>query len=286
MLELVEFRKEYDSVIAVSDSTFSVSSHEVFGLVGPNGAGKTTTLKAIVGLLEPTHGTVRFDGRSPTIPAVRERIGWLPEETSLYEDMTPESYLRFFADLYNVSRTQADRRITDILDRLDLAVRDRRLGDCSKGMRRKVAMARALINDPDLVVFDEPASGLDPLTTREVISVTRDLADQGKTVVFSAHDLHHVEQVCDRVAVMADGANVAEGTLPEIRADHGSTTYHVYTTVPVEGGTKSGDRYRVDLDDPDEIPTVRAAAEAGDGRVADVRTTEPSLEDVFLSITG
>jgi len=286
MLEVDGFQKRYGDVLAVEGSSFSVAPGEVFGLVGPNGAGKTTTLQAVVGLIDPTAGTVTVDGRPPTDPAVRSQVGWLPENTALYEEMTATAYLRFFADLYDVPAAVAADRIAATLDRLDLSERHRRLGDCSKGMQRKVAMARALVNDPALVVFDEPASGLDPLTTREVVSVTKELADRGKAVLFSAHDLHHVETVCDRVAVMHEGRVAAQGALEEIRAAHGGPTYHVYVDVALPDATADGDRYRIDLEDVDRIAAVRRrVAEAG-GTVLDVRSSEPSLEDVFVSVTG
>jgi ABC-2 type transport system ATP-binding protein len=286
MIEVDGLRKKYGDFVAVEGSSFSVEAGEVFGLVGPNGAGKTTTLKALVGLLEPTAGTARVAGRPPAEPATRADLGWLPEESPLYEDMTARSYLRFFADLYDVPRDVADTRINDTLDRLDLDRRDRPLGDCSKGMKRKVAIARSLVNDPDAVVYDEPASGLDPLTTHVVVEFTRELAEEGKAVLFSAHDLHHVESVCDRVAIMHEGQIVTRGSLGEIRAEHGGTSYHVYATVPVDGSEPAGDRHHATVDSMDAVEQRRTEAENQGGRVVDIRTEEPSLEEVFLSVTS
>lgn len=286
MIDVESLGKEYGDVVAVSDVTFSVSRGEVFGLVGPNGAGKTTTLKTLVGLLEPTSGTVRIGGRDPTDPETRSVVGWLPEESPLYEDMTARSYLRFFADLYDVDRNTADERIEGTLDRLQLDSRDRPLGDCSKGMRRKVAIARSLVNDPAVVVYDEPASGLDPLTTHEVIEFTRELADDGTTVVFSAHNLHHVESVCDRVTILHEGSVVARGSLEEIRAAYGGTTYRVFTSVAVSGAEPSGDRYVVTVDDMAAVDSIRSRVQANDGNILDIRTDEPSLEEIFLTVTA
>jgi ABC-2 type transport system ATP-binding protein len=217
---------------------------------------------------------------------MRRNLGFLPEESPLYAEMTADSYLRFFADLYDVPRDVAADRIEDALDRLDLDHRDRRIGDMSKGMKRKVAIARALVNDPDVLVFDEPASGLDPLTTNYIIEFTRELRDEGKTVVFSAHNLYHVESVCDRVVIMNRGEIVARGTLSEIHDRHGTTAYHVYTTVPVDDAVEDGDRYRRTVADVDAVESVRAAAEAAGGEVVDIHTEESSLEDVFLDIAG
>ncbi|MFB6301801.1 MAG: ABC transporter ATP-binding protein, partial [Haloferacaceae archaeon] len=211
---------------------------------------------------------------------------FLPEESPLYEDMTARSYLRFFADLYDVPRETADGRIGDALDRLELEHRERRLGDVSKGMKRKVAIARSLVNDPDVLVYDEPASGLDPLTTDAVLAFTRELSDRGKTVLFSAHNLYHVESVCDRIVIMDRGEIVARGTVPEIRAEHGETTYWAFTDVAVDGARPSGDRYVVEVPDMDAVERVREAAGAAGGEVVDIRTEEPSLEDVFLDVVG
>ncbi|MFB6120191.1 MAG: ATP-binding cassette domain-containing protein [Halobacteriaceae archaeon] len=284
MIEVESLRKTYGDVVAVEGSTFSVDDGEVFGLVGPNGAGKTTTLKMLAGLLEPTAGRATVAGHDASETAMRRHLGWLPEESPLYEDMTARSYLSFFADLYDVPADVAEERIAETLDRLELAERDRKLGDCSKGMRRKVAIARALVNDPDVLIFDEPASGLDPVTTHAVVTFTRELASEGKTVLFSAHDLHQVEDVCDRVAIMNHGEIVAEGTIPEIRAAHGGTEYRVFTDVAVDGATRRDGRYVTTVGDMAGVDAVRDAVEEAGGEVLDIRTREPDLETVFLRV--
>ncbi|KAB1188512.1 MULTISPECIES: ABC transporter ATP-binding protein [Haloferax] len=290
MITVENLRKTYGDFPAVVGSDFSVESGEVFGIVGPNGAGKTTTLKMLAGLVEPTSGTAEVLGFDPEDPEMRRKLGFLPEESPLYEDMTPRSYLRFFADLYDVPRDVADERTGEVLDRLDLEYRDRRLGDMSKGMKRKVAIARSLVNDPDLLIYDEPASGLDPLTTNVVLEFVRELRDEGKTVVFSAHNLFHVESVCDRVVILNRGEIIARGTVPEIRAEHGETTYHVYTTVELPATddhpatTPEGDRFVAEVADMAAVETLREAAESAGGRVSDIRTDEASLEDIFLRL--
>jgi ABC-2 type transport system ATP-binding protein len=287
MITVENLRKTYGTFPAVVGSSFEVGRGEIFGVVGPNGAGKTTTLKMLAGLIEPTDGVVRVGEFDAGDPEMRRRLGFLPEESPLYEDMTPRSYLRFFADLYDVPREEATRRTEETLDRLELEHRERRLGDMSKGMKRKVAIARSLVNDPDLLVYDEPASGLDPLTTNYVLEFTRELAERGKTVVFSAHNLYHVESVCDRVVIMNRGEIIARGTVPEIRDEHGTTTYHVFTTVPVDGSDPVDDgRHRSVVADMDAVEAVRAAAEAAGGGVDDIRTREPSLEEIFLDLAG
>ncbi|WP_246982591.1 ABC transporter ATP-binding protein [Halorientalis marina] len=284
MIEVRDLRKEYGTFTAVDGSTFEVDRGEVFGIIGPNGAGKTTTLKMLAGLLEPTEGTAQVAGYPAGEPEMRRRLGFLPEESPLYEEMTPTSYLNFFADLYDVPGDVAKERMHETLDELDLQHRDRALGDMSKGMKRKVAIARSLINDPDVLIYDEPASGLDPLTTNYVIDFTSTLADEGKTIVFSAHNLYHVEEICDRVAIMNEGHIVAQGDLDDLRAEHGSTEYHVYTTVEVPDSVQENGRHRTVVENMDAVERTREAAQDAGGSVVDIRTKESSLEEVFLDL--
>jgi len=284
MIAACELRKEYGGFVAVEGSTFEVEEGEVFGIIGPNGAGKTTTLKMIAGLIEPTSGEVSVAGYDAGETEMRHRLGFLPEESPLYEEMTPLSYLDFFADLYDVPDGVADRRIHDTLERLDLEHRDRPLGDMSKGMKRKVAIARSLVNDPDVLVYDEPASGLDPLTTNYIIEFTQELATQGKTIVFSAHNLYHVETICDRVAIMNEGSVVAQGDLDELQAAHGETKYHVYTTVEVPDSVRENGRYHRVVETMGAVDETRTAAQDAGGDVVDIRTEESSLEEVFLNV--
>jgi len=284
MIEARELRKEYGDFVAVEGSTFSVEQGEVFGVIGPNGAGKTTTLKMLSGLLEPTDGEISVAGYDVTDTAMRQQLGFLPEESPLYEEMTPTSYLRFFADLYDVPKDVATERMHETLDELDLEHRERKLGDMSKGMKRKVAIARSLINDPDVLVYDEPASGLDPLTTNYVIEFTEQLAEEGKTIVFSAHNLYHVETICDRVAIMNEGHIVARGDLEELQAEYGEREYYVYTTVEVPDAVQENGHWRRVVDSMDGVDAVREAATAAGGDVIDIRTEESSLEEVFLNV--
>ncbi len=299
ILEVEGLRKEYGNFVAVEGSSFSIDRGEVFGVVGPNGAGKTTTLKMLAGLVEPTGGTARVAGYEPGEPAMQRRLGFLPEESPLYEEMTARSYLRFFADLYGVPREVADERIERTLDRLDLEHRDRRLGNVSKGMKRKVAITRALVNDPDVLIFDEPASGLDPLTTNYIIEFTRELSEEGKTIVFSAHNLFHVESICDRIAVMNEGRIIARGSVEEIREAHGGTVYYVYATVegshgleavetadsPVTVSRENGHVEHV-VEEMAHVEAIREAVEAADGRITDIQTETPTLEEIFLELAS
>jgi ABC-2 type transport system ATP-binding protein len=216
---------------------------------------------------------------------MRRQLGFLPEESPLYEEMTAISYLEFFADLYDVAPGVADERIHETLDDLDLEHRSRQIGDMSKGMKRKVAIARSLINDPEVLVYDEPASGLDPLTTNYIIEFTERLAEDGKTVVFSAHNLFHVESICDRMLIMNDGEIVARGDLATLQDEYGETTYNVYTTVELDGSVAENGHYRRTVGSMDGVEATREAADAAGGSVVDIRTDESSLEEVFLNVS-
>ncbi|WP_225334086.1 ABC transporter ATP-binding protein [Halomicrobium urmianum] len=284
MIEARDVRKEYGEFVAVAGSTFSVERGEVFGVIGPNGAGKTTTLKMLAGLIEPTGGEVSVAGYDAGETEMRRRLGFLPEESPLYEEMTPVSYLSFFADLYDVPDDVARERMHETLDELDLQHRERKLGDMSKGMKRKVAIARSLINDPDVLIYDEPASGLDPLTTNYVIDFTEQLAEEGKTIVFSAHNLYHVESICDRVAIMNEGRIVARGDLDELQDEYGDRRYHVYTTVEVPEAVSENGTWRRVVESMDGVEATREAAAGNGGEVVDIRTEESSLEEVFLNV--
>ncbi|MFB6311720.1 MAG: ABC transporter ATP-binding protein [Salinirussus sp.] len=284
MIEARGLRKEYGDFVAVADATFAVDEGEVLRIVGPNGAGKTTTLKMLAGLVEPTAGEAIVAGYSAGQTEMRHRLGFLPEESPLYEEMTAESYLNFFADLYDVPAGVADRRIHDTLEALDLQHRDRRIGDMSKGMTRKVAIARSLINDPAVLIYDEPASGLDPLTTNYIIDFTADLAAEGKTIVFSAHNLFHVEEICDRILILDEGDIVARGDLERLREEFGETRYHVYTSVDVPDSEQSNGRYHRVVDSMAAVDATREAAQQAGGTVLDIRTEQSSLEEVFLDI--
>jgi ABC-2 type transport system ATP-binding protein len=154
----------------------------------------------------------------------------------------------------------------------------------SKGMKRKVAIARSLINDPEVLIYDEPGSGLDPLTTNYIIEFTRELGDEGKTIVFSAHNLFHVESICDRVAIMNEGEIVAKGDLDELQEAYGETEYHVYTTVAVPDAVQENGRYRRIVQSMDAVEATRTAAQEAGGQVVDIRTEESSLEEVFLNV--
>ncbi|HWH07587.1 MAG TPA: ABC transporter ATP-binding protein [Candidatus Thermoplasmatota archaeon] len=279
--------KRYERQWAVRNLSFDVGRGEIFGIIGPNGAGKTTTLKVLAGLLTPTEGRASVGGIGTEDPRHKHRIGYLPEDSALYEDMTAVGYLRFFARLYEVPRRTADERIEDVLTRLSLdAWDDKKIGDMSKGMKRKVAIARTLIHDPEMVIYDEPASGLDPVVSAYVLDLVRDLRRRGKTVIFSAHNLYHVERICDRVLILRRGQVVASGDMKDIRQATRGTQYVVTVSVPIEGAAPGEQGFETTVHDVAEVKGIEERALAAGGRLVDVRTKELSLEEIFLRTTG
>jgi ABC-2 type transport system ATP-binding protein len=204
---------------AVDNVDFEVRRGEVFGLLGPNGSGKSTTVKLLLGLLHPTSGHIEVFGHSPRHVATKSLIGYLPEESYLYRFLDSRETLDFFGNLFDLPPSQRKRRAEELLKMVGLAdVRTRVVGEFSKGMQRRIGLAQALINDPDLVILDEPTAGMDPIGCREVKDLILTLAGRGKTVILSSHLLSDVEDVCDRVVVYYGGRIQAMGALKELLA--------------------------------------------------------------------
>lgn len=204
---------------AVDGVDFEVRRGEVFGLLGPNGSGKSTTIKMLLGLLHPTKGVIEVFGQSPRDVKTKARIGYLPEESYLYRYLDSRETLDFFGNLFTLPKEERARRSEQLLDMVGLTgARTRAVGEFSKGMQRRIGLAQALINDPDLVILDEPTAGLDPIGCREVKDLIVALARRGKTVILSSHLLSDVEDVCDRVVIYYGGKIQAQGTLKELLA--------------------------------------------------------------------
>src|SRR5271155_6070008 len=204
---------------AVDNVDFEVRRGEVFGLLGPNGSGKSTTVKMLLGLLYPTRGHIEVFGHSPRHVKTKAKIGYLPEESYLYRFLDSHETLNFFGNLFDLPPAQRKQRTEELLEMVGLSqVRTRVMGEFSKGMQRRIGLAQALINDPDLVILDEPTAGLDPIGCREVKDLIIALARRGKTVILSSHLLSDVEDVCDRVVIYYGGKIQAAGTLKELLA--------------------------------------------------------------------
>src|SRR5881296_2042282 len=204
---------------AVDNVDFEVRRGEVFGLLGPNGSGKSTTVKMILGLLYPTRGHIEVFAHSPRHVRTKSRIGYLPEESYLYRYLNSRETLEFFGKLFSLPTGERKNRTEQLLEMVGLSsARTRAVGEFSKGMQRRIGLAQALINDPDLVILDEPTAGLDPIGCREVKDLILALARRGKTIILSSHLLSDVEDVCDRVVIYYGGKIQAMGPLKDLLA--------------------------------------------------------------------
>ena len=255
---------------AVDNVDFEVRKGEVFGLLGPNGSGKSTTVKLLLGLLNPTKGHIEVFGHSPRHVQTKARIGYLPEESYLYRYLNSRETLDFFGNLFHLDKADRDNRAEQLLEMVGLGkTQTRAVGEFSKGMQRRIGLAQALINDPDLVILDEPTAGLDPIGCREVKDLIVALARRGKTVILSSHLLSDVEDVCDRVVIYYGGKIQAAGTLKELLA----TPDTLRITTPVLP--------RATLEKV--LATIREDISAGEVRVDN---PTQNLESYFLDVVA
>jgi len=225
---------------AVKKLDLEVHTGEVFGFLGPNGAGKTTTMNVLLGFVEPTGGRASLFGIDVRQPIARQRIGYLPELTYYYKFLSAEELLRFYAKIFGLARSEADRRIDQLLKLVELeSARKRPIKSYSKGMQQRVGLAQALINNPDLLILDEPTSGLDPLGRMKVREIIQRLKHEGKTVFFSSHELGEVETVCDRVAIIHQGELKAVGRVDEITGRHASLEKAFLSIIDFQTSTAS-----------------------------------------------
>jgi ABC-2 type transport system ATP-binding protein len=207
--------------VAVAGLDLEIRQGEVFGLLGPNGAGKTTTMNVLLGFVNATRGDARIFGVTAREPQARQRLGYLPELTYYYKFLTAEELLRFYALVFDIPKSEREQRIDAVLKLVDLDhARKRPIKTYSKGMQQRVGLAQALINDPDLLILDEPTSGLDPVGRMQVRDIIQRLKSEGKTVLFSSHELGEVETVCDRVAILANGELKVLGAVDALSREH------------------------------------------------------------------
>ena len=224
MIEVQGLHKQFGSVVAVDDVSFTAADGVVTGLLGPNGAGKTTTLRVLSTLIAPDRGRALVDGLDVTLEPleVRRHLGVLPDARGLYPRLTAREHIRYFGELHGLAGPALELRASELMKLLELeAVADRRVEGFSNGERTKVALCRALVHDPKNVLLDEPTNGLDVMSTRGVRTLIRRLREQGRCVVFSSHVMQEVGALCDRIIVVAKGRVVADGTADELRAKTG-----------------------------------------------------------------
>ncbi len=288
--------KEYSGFRALDGIEFEVERGRIFGVVGHNGAGKTTLLKIASGLVRPTSGSFIVDGTDITQDAthLKEFLGYLPEESRLYDSMTVRSYLSFFGELYGMGSGEIVERQEALLKALSMEELDRRCGELSKGMRRKVAIARSLLHDPSLLVYDEPASGLDPMTSRFIADFLKELRRKGKTILLSAHNLYQVEELCDTVMILRRGRVAALGSMHELREHFGSVTYRIWVVPPekrileasVQGVTwqRQGELATAEVPDIRRLNELTAKLAASGVRIERIETRYPTLEEMLVKV--
>tara|TARA_B100000959_G_scaffold220006_1_gene232446 strand:- start:3491 stop:4708 length:1218 start_codon:yes stop_codon:yes gene_type:complete len=253
---------------AINDVSFEVRKGEVFGLLGPNGSGKSTTIKVLLGLLNPTRGMARIFGHSPRDVKTKERIGYLPEESYLYRYLNSAETLDFFGGLFALDTEEKKLRSEQLLEMVGLkGVQMRTVGEFSKGMQRRIGLAQALINDPDLVILDEPTAGMDPIGCREIKDLIKNLKARGKTVILSSHLLADVEDVCDRAVIYYGGKVQQYGTLDELLTERDTVQF----TMPA-------------LSEAAQKEVLEAMGRHADKK--DIRVDNPSqnLETLFLNV--
>ncbi len=292
--------KRFAGHVAVRELSLAVAKGGIFGLLGPNGAGKTTTIRMLLNIITPDEGTVVLFGGTGTGRELSGRIGYLPEERGLYPKMRVLDQLAFLAEAKGISRWDARKRARTWLERLGLADWGlRKVSDLSKGMQQKVQFAGALQHDPELVILDEPFSGLDPVNSQVMRDIVVDVARSGRTVLFSTHIMEHAEKMCDHVVIIARGEKVVDGTMAQVKREGGKT--HVALTF-----TRNAQAARSVLNDRSMVATVDdsgASAEVGLAPGADperllkalvtqdvglsrFEVVEPSLQSIFIAKVG
>jgi ABC-2 type transport system ATP-binding protein len=304
-VEIENVSKRFAEHVAVNNLTLRVPKGSVYGLLGPNGAGKTTTIRMILNIIAPDQGTIRILGVPFSDSRITDRIGYLPEERGLYRKMQVRRVLRFLAELKGVKRDVADARITEWLERLDLKTAEKdwglsKIDELSRGMQQKVQFIGTLLHDPDLVILDEPFSGLDPINAQALKDTIIDLKRRGKTVIFSTHIMDNAERICDSVCIIARGEKVLDGSIAAIKDSHGRRNI----ALALEGGSSNGvgeifaDRKLVQrVDDSNRYFEVELAPGAdaqellhrivATGAVIErFELVQPSLHQIFLERVG
>lgn len=280
--------------IALNGLSLTVGRGEIFGFLGPNGAGKTTTLKILLGLSRATSGRAFLLGRLAGDVETRRRIGFLPESPYFYDYLTAEEFLNFYGQLAGLNRAVIVQRVNDLLQLVGLTdARIRQLRKFSKGMLQRIGLAQALIHDPELIILDEPMTGLDPVGRKQVRDLILSLRDRGKTVFFSTHILHDVEMICDRVGIVMKGRLVASGRVDElVRQDHTQSVEIVCQHIKAEGNAfihslatrvlQQGQQCLIVLPSSDEVDAIVGEIRRQGGRLLSVTPHKASLEDLFF----
>ena len=256
-------------VTAVRNISFEVRPGEVYGLLGPNGSGKSTTLKILLGLVTPNHGRAMIFGQDSRDYHSRRDVGFLPENPYFYKFLTAAETLRFYGKVCGMGGTLLNKRIDELIHLVGLEdARDRRIGGFSKGMLQRIGLAQALIQDPRLVVLDEPTAGVDPAGSHQIRDLILDLKQRGKTVLLTSHLLEQVQEICDRVGIMARGEMIREGALADLVSVRNQTEFVIENATP-------------------EIRSqIESLLQNSPANLLSIRQPQRSLESVFLELTA
>lgn len=292
-LEVHHLSKRYATVQAVNDLSFEVRRGEIFGLLGPNGAGKTTTIRMILDIIKPSAGEIRILGGAMT-EATKSRIGYLPEERGLYEDMTLLDTILFLGQLKGLSRKVAQTKAEQYLRQVNLwDARARKIGAMSRGMNQKAQFVAATIHEPELIIIDEPFSGLDPVNARVVKDLLYTMRARGMAIIMCTHQMHQVEEMCERILLVDRGQQVLYGPLQEIRRRFAANIVEVDLRgdlPPLDGVaqvTTQNGRYRLLLGEglqPEAI--LKTLVNLPDITVERFERVEPSLDEIFVKVVG
>ncbi len=295
MIEVENLTKYYGKHKALDGINLKIEENEVFGFLGPNGAGKTTTINIILGLIQPSSGSVRVAGldvlKNPV--EVKKVCGYLPENAGFYGHMTAKQNLLYFAEFYDMDKDEAAKRVEELLELVGLSgAADKKVGEFSRGMKQRLALAQALINDPKVVFLDEPTSGLDPAGAADFRRIIKLLKKEGKTVFFSSHILSEVKEVCETIGIIHRGKIVAKGRIDEFA---GNTKIAVQTEPEASedllrrfGKVSYDERSNVFVIETNEdcrVDLARTLFETG-FVVKELRLIEPSLEEIYFSLVG
>lgn len=293
-VELKEVRKCYDEFVAVDDLSLTIAPGEIFGLLGPNGAGKTSTLRMMIGITRPDAGSIQMFGESFCRQHLK-RVGYLPEERGLYKKMKLQEHLVFLGELRGMRAREAGRKVTEWCERLELTSwLQNKVEDLSKGMQQKVQFIAALLHDPELIIMDEPFSGLDPANALALKDTLLELKKAGKTILFSTHRMDQVEKLCDNICLINHGRAVLQGELKKIKAGYGSSS--VQLAYDGDSGFLSDKSMIRSSNDYGNYVEVQLAPEADAqqllqraavcARIRRFEVMEPSLEEIFIDVVS
>lgn len=292
-LEVTNVSKTYASVQAVDNLSFTVEPGEIFGLLGPNGAGKTTSIRMILDIIKPDRGQIAVLG-GPMSEATKARIGYLPEERGLYNDMTLLDTLLFLGQLKGLSRRTARERAKNYLQEVELwEARTRKIEALSRGMNQKAQFVAATLHEPDLIIIDEPFSGLDPVNTRLIKKLLNQMRDRGAAIIMSTHQMHQVEEMCERILLVDHGRQLIYGPLPEVRRRFVTNAVEVDLqgdvgeVSGVEKITRQNGSYRMVLQADIRPETVlKNLVNRPKITVERFERVETSLDEIFVRVVG